>query len=61
MGVRFRVTGCIRCSWVLPGAECGGLKIRVSVVRFRPWLPLKIKVLVENDTDANFQYLLDSS
>src|SRR5215472_17482448 len=28
------------------------LKIRVSVVRFRPWPPFKIKVLVENDTDV---------
>jgi len=35
----FRVTGCFRCSWVFLGADLRGLKIRVSVVRFRPWPP----------------------
>ena len=33
---RFLLNGCFRCSWVLLGADSRGLKIRVSVVRFRP-------------------------
>jgi hypothetical protein len=35
----FCLIGCFRCSRVLLGAESRGLKIRVSVVRFRPWPP----------------------
>jgi len=30
-----------RRPWVFLGAKIGGLKIRVSVVRFRPWPPLE--------------------
>jgi hypothetical protein len=33
------LNACIGCSGVTLDAKCGGLKIRVSVVRFRPWPP----------------------
>jgi hypothetical protein len=31
-------------------AKCGGLKIRVSVVRFRPWPPFRLATYVHYDT-----------
>jgi len=37
--VQLLLNGCFRCSRVLLAADWRGLKIRVSVVRFRPWPP----------------------
>jgi hypothetical protein len=34
-----QLSASIGCSWVMLDAKCRGLKIRVSVVRFRPWPP----------------------
>src|SRR5438270_14092936 len=47
-----RVSACIGCSWVTLDAEFGGLKIRVSVVRFRPWPPSDQKLRPAVPTSA---------
>jgi hypothetical protein len=44
-----------------PGIAFTGLKIRVSVVRFRPLATIQIKALVENDTDVKCPIFIGQS